>query len=168
MLAPVGDAANAGAAAGGLLTLGWTPVQDGDNGWGARTGLWVTTERAIPLSSGTARWRRFALTLGPHRRFAVGSRGWVLDLHAEVLGALLAIRGTGFASNFSDGNLDPGFGAGAQVTIGRGQVRPWVDLAITGWLLPHIVYEHPLDYSATLPRFEGRLALGVSFWMGRY
>jgi hypothetical protein len=106
--------------------------------------------------------------LGPHRRFVVGSQRSVLELHAEVLGALLAIHGTEFAANLSDSNLDPGFGAGARVTVGSGHVRPWADLAITGWIFPHIVYERPLDYSATLPRFEGRLALGVSLWTRRY
>jgi hypothetical protein len=177
-LAPLGPTDAAGGAIGGLVTMGWTPAGHGDRssiggageaintGWGGHAGLSAMTERTTPLVSGSAHWRRFALALGAHRRSRIGSRGWLLDVHAEGVGAWLTIRGTGFASNGSDGSLDPGFRAGTRITVGRGRLRAWADLALVGWLFPHVVYERPLDASAALPRFEGTLALGVSLWLG--
>ncbi len=177
-LAPLGPTDSAGGALGGLVTIGWTPAGQGQHdhlggagdainiGWGGQAVLSATTERTTPLVSGSARWRRFALALGVHRRSRIGARGWLLDAHAEAVGARLTIRGSGFASNGSDGSLDPGLRAGARITVGRGRLRAWADVALVGWLFPHEVYERPLDASAALPRFEATLALGVSLWLG--
>jgi hypothetical protein len=177
-LAPLGPTDAAGGAIGGLVTIGWTPAGQGNRtdiggagdaiatGWGGHADLSAMTERTTPLVSGAAHWRRFALALGVHRRSRIGARGWLLDAHAEAVGARLTIRGTGFASNESDGSLDPGLRVGTRLTVGRGRLRAWADLALVGWLLPHVVYERPLDASAALPRFEGTLALGVSLWLG--
>ena len=177
-LAPLGPTDSAGGALGGLVTIGWTPAGQGqrnnlggagdaiNTGWGGHAGLSAMTERTTPLVSGSAHWRRFALALGAHRRSRIGSRGWLLDAHAEAVGAWLTIRGAGFASNGSDGSLDPGVRAGTRITVGRGRLRAWADIALVGWLFPHVVYERPLDASAALPRFEGTLALGVSLWLG--
>lgn len=171
-LAPGGEAANLGAAFGGMITGSWTPVRGGASGlggsagWGAQASLRGTAERTTDVSPGTANWRRFGLGLGPQYRWGIANTGWELDLHAEALAALLTIRGAGFASNASDRAFDLGVGGGVRLGKGVGSWRPWVELAGAGWLFAQQVYQRPADSSVSLPRLEIMLALGVSYWMG--
>ena len=172
-LTPGGEAANLGAALGGMITASWTPATGGgagrlgdSAGWGARASLRGTGERTTDVSPGTANWRRFGLGLGPQYRWGIGHAGWELDLHAEALAALLTIRGAGFASNASDRAFDLGLGWGVRLGGGGGSWRPWVEMAGAGWLFAQEVYQRPANSSVSLPRLEIMLALGVSYWMG--
>src|SRR5450432_3457354 len=137
-LAPGGEAANLGAAFGGMITASWTPATGGASGlggsagWGAQASLRGTGERTTDVSPGTANWRRFGLGLGPQYRWGIGHTGWEFDLHAEALAALLTIRGAGFASNASERAFDLGVGGGVRLGKGVGSWRPWVELAGAG------------------------------------
>ncbi|MES1209299.1 MAG: hypothetical protein ABUS79_25455 [Pseudomonadota bacterium] len=166
MLAPGDGATSPNEAWGGRITAAWTATDDSRQGWGAHIGLLGSTERQTSLSFGSARWRRWTLDLGPHRRWAAGTKGWFVDAHAGALAALLTLRGAGFATNQADTVIDFGLGIGVRTMWSgppRRRLRPWVDLAATGWLRSHVVYEQPAGVSATLPRLEVILALGFSF-----
>lgn len=162
-IAPGAGVADAGAGAGALVGGAWTHRR---SGLGAHLRLSAMTERTTPLLSGSVKWRRFSLALGPHHRWTFPSSRLLLDVHAAGVAALLTVRGTNFNSNQDDRTLDLGFSAGGRLALGGGRLRPWVDLTFTGWPVPHVVYERPADSGKQLPRFETTLAVGVSLWTG--
>jgi hypothetical protein len=165
--------------AGGLLdpalALGMnltTGVAAPSGALGARLTLGASTERAVPLGDGEARWRRFTGSLAAMWRHRLGGApangsaadgGTILDLHAALSLAALEVQGAGFSPNARGWSLDAGAATGALVRIGRGRWRPFVDIGVAYWPRAHVVYASPSTEQARLPRFDVTLALGVSF-----
>ena len=157
------------------LALGLTlvgGVASAAGGLGARLALGASTERAVPLAGGEARWRRATGSLGPMWRLRVGRApasapsfdpGTAIDLHAEILLAALDVRGVGFSPNTNGWSFDAGGAAGARVWLGRGRWRPSVDLGLAYWPRDHVAFASPSPDGSRLPRVDVSLALGISF-----
>jgi hypothetical protein len=155
-LAP--GAGSAGPTIGALVVASYTPV---GHAFGARLALVGTNERDLALQAGTVRWRRIAVAIGPQLRLATTGR-WAFDLHGDALAAWVLASGEGFAEDRSTSGADLALGAGARLLRLGGRLVPWLELSADGWLRPQTAYTTPSG-SATLPRLEGLVALGLSF-----
>lgn len=141
-------------------------------GWGARVALGASTERAVPVAGGEARWRRATAALGGLWRLRFGDLSGaapagdpapIIDVHADVALAALQVRGVGLPANDSSWSADLGGAAGARIWLGRGHWRPSIELGLTFWPRTHIAYANPVAEGARLPRVDVHLALGLSF-----
>lgn len=141
---------------------GWVPRS---RGLGVRLTAGTTTERIAVLSDGEARWRRVTAAIGPQLRWPVHSGRATFDLHGAVVAAVLNLRGSGFWTNQSEWSLDLGGTAGARVWLGTGRWRPSIELSLLVWPREHILYTRPNEATATLPRAEALLSLGLAFVM---
>lgn len=160
-LAPSGGDAHP--AGGARLDAAWL----GAGGhWGTRLGLSTTASRRLALPSGTAAWRRTAVSAGVLRRLTAPGRPLAFDLHAELLGAWLSITGSGFPTNHDAAAFDVGAALTARLALGGGTLRPWLELGGAVWPRAQVVFEQPSGQAAALPRWEAGLALGVSVWLG--
>lgn len=154
----------------GLTLIGGVAPAAG--GLGARLALGASTERAVPLAGGEARWRRATGSVGPMWRLRLGrtpasapihDAGTAVDLHAEILLAALDVRGVGFSPNTSGWSFDAGGAAGVRVWLGQGRWRPSIDLGLTYWPRDHVAFASPSPEGSRLPRVDFSLALGISF-----
>jgi len=153
----------------GLTVVGGVAPADG--GLGARLALGASTERAVPLADGQARWFRVAGSVGPTWRLRLGSAAasapsldarTAVDLHAEIALGALHVRGSGFSSNASGWSFDVGGAAGVRVWLGQGRWRPSIDLGLAYWPRENVAYASPSAATARLPRVDVSLALGIS------
>jgi hypothetical protein len=147
-------------AIGALVVGSWTP---GARRTGIRLALAGTMDRELPLGAGRVRWQRTDVALGPQLRLASAASPQAVDLHAEALAGWLVASGNGFTNDLREGSLDPGLGAGARLSLGRGAFVPWLEASLAGWLRRQTAYATPGTDVVTLPRFEASLALGVSY-----
>lgn len=126
---------------------------------GVRLAVHATDVREEVLGPGRARWTRAALSVGPVYRFRPGP--FAIDLHAEVLAALLAIEGTGFDTSASAFDFDPGLGAGARAALRLGPATPFIGVSLAGWLRKQQGLITGGNETAEIPRFEVLLSAGV-------
>jgi len=139
----------------------WLPAA---RGWGGQLTFFGDGERAQPLPVGEARWRRAGGSLGPVFRWYPSRGRTHLDLHTALMVAALGVRGAGLGKTAEDWSLDEGGAAGVRVRVPLGRTWcPWFGLAVEVWPRKQVVYTRPDGESASLPRAEVRLSLGVSF-----
>jgi hypothetical protein len=143
----------------GVLVVGSIGPRQG------RLAAWLTLGgvdgRELALGSGTARWQRLWLSAGARLRLLDSSV--VLEAHAEAVGALLLLHGTGFPTVFSEVDFDPGASAGLRLGASLRDWMPWLGLTGIGWLRSQSVRVAGLAQSANLPRYEVFLAAGLSY-----
>jgi len=165
---PDGGVLDPAVALGLTLVGGVAPTAGGP---GARLALGASTERAVPLADGQARWRRVTGSVGPVWRLRLGGAATsgpsvdsrtAVDLHAEIALGALNVRGSGFSSNASGWSFDVGGAAGVRVWLGQGRWRPSIDLGLAYWPRDHVAYASPSADTARLPRVDVSLALGIS------
>ncbi|HRI49781.1 MAG TPA: hypothetical protein PLW65_06325 [Pseudomonadota bacterium] len=147
--------------AGGLLDLLLLP---GSRRFGLRLGVLGSGLRPVPIGAGQVNWTRIGLRASGGYRFLAGpSRLWSIDCFADTAVAVAYLAGQGFDVVYSSYAID--VAAGGSVRLGRqlGPVRPFVELAITGWLRPQAVtaYSGSLQ-TATLPQLEVLLSAGLA------
>ena len=155
-----GDASPAG---GARLEAGWLGA---GRRWGARLALAATTSRTLTLPSGDVDWRRATAAGGVLWRLTAPGRSAAVDLRADAVFAWISMVGSGFVDNHGASALDAGAGFAGRLTIGRGTLRPWLELGAIAWPRTQVVFERPSGQSAELPRWEAGLALGISTWLG--
>jgi hypothetical protein len=130
---------------------------------GARIGVAGTDTREIALGAGQAGWGRAALSVGPN--VEILSRVVRLDVHADVLGALLFMQGQGFSANYSDNAFDVALGGGLRAAVERWSVTPWIDVTLLGWLLHQnaTADDAGMHVAAEIPRFDVWLRAGIAY-----
>src|SRR6185436_14838233 len=160
-LAPSGGEASP--AGGATLEGGWLGA---GARWGARLALAATTSRTLALPSGDVDWRRATASAGVLWRLTATGRSAAVDLRADAVFAWISMVGNGFANNYEPAAFDAGAGLAGRLSLGRGPLRPWLELGGVAWPRGQVVFERPSGASAELPRWEAGLALGVSTRLG--
>ena len=133
----------------------------GGGRFAGRIGLVGLAPRRAPLGSGSVEWARPALSVGA--RFRLGGARVRVDLHLELLAALLIVGGSGYESSRREVDFDPGCGAGVRVSLRLGRVAPFVGVGVAGWLRRQTARISGIEPSASvdLPRFEALLSTGL-------
>jgi len=147
--------------AGGLLDLLLLP---GSQWVGLRLGLFGTGLRPVPIGLGQVNWTRAGLRASAGYRFLVGApKRWSIDCFADTSVAVAYLAGQGFDEVYTSYAVDLAAGGSLRLGPRLGPVRPFVELAITGWLRPQVVtaFSGSLQ-TATLPRVEALLSVGLA------
>ena len=122
------------------------------------------SQRSLPIAAGQVNWTRVGLRAGAGYRFLVGgNQRWSIDCFADTAVAVAYLAGQGFDVVYSSYAID--LAAGGSVRLGRqlGPVRPFIELAITGWLRPQVVTAFSGELqTATLPQLEALLSVGIA------
>jgi hypothetical protein len=121
----------------------------------------VSGNREVVLPGGGARWRRALFALGPRLQLVRGRALAQAHLGAGV--SWLAIAAHGYPDARRHDDLMAGLSGGLRVGWSRAGARPWVDLGAAFWPVRSILYQLPDERTATLPRLELLLTLGLSF-----
>jgi len=147
-------------APGGLLDLLLLP--DGRQ-VGVRLGVFGHAPRSLALGSGQSRWLRAGLRLsGGYRFVPFADQRWSIDWFADAALAVVAAWGVGFDENHTLAGTDLGLGSSLRLGRQLGPVRLFVEVAISGWLLPQRVTAQEVALvSAALPQVEGLFSLGL-------
>jgi hypothetical protein len=140
----IASASEAGVSAG-LAAFGFS-------GWGGD----------IPLGSGVARWRRFALSVGP--RFVLLRGPISLDLAAHFLAAAFHLWGVGYHSPAGASGFDPGGDGGLRASMPLGPGIVWISISAAAWPTTDEIRVNGVDEVRQLPRFElfGGLGIGLA------
>jgi hypothetical protein len=154
----VGSLAGADFAAGGGVEVMVAPPRVNAAG---RMAIHGTDTREQALATGGARWTRVALSLGPMWRLRPGR--FLVDLHADLLLALLTIEGQRFDTIDRAFAFDPGLGAGVRAGVKAGPTAPFVGLRIAGWLRRQEAIVSGATGGVDIPRFEVLLVAGIGF-----
>jgi hypothetical protein len=143
-----------------LASLGarWMPARAGV---GAAFAATIVGARNDPLSSGSVRYWRWPLAIGPAYRFAVGSASW--DVHAGAALAWFHVAGVGFSSaRTHDALLGGGFVATRASGSWNG-LEPFVDAAVFFWRPTEAFVQRDIDApSVRLPALELHLGVGAA------
>jgi hypothetical protein len=143
-----------------LASLGarWMPAR---SGLGAAAAATIIGVRSEPLSSGSVRYWRWPVTIGPAYRLAVGSAS--LDLHAGAALAWFHVAGTGYPSALThDAMLGGGF-VDARASGSWSGLEPFVDVTGFFWRPVEAFVQRDVDQpSVRLPALELHLAVGAS------
>jgi hypothetical protein len=148
-------------ASGGLVLGAGMPDLVGDFGLSAEASLgWA---RELSVGQGTSRYWRPTFAL--HATAQVRSRSWILRVFVGPALGVLSVSGSGYDKNLSATTVTWG------VSFGVALVRPWrgneawLSLGSMAWPQGRrIVTRSSLPSSyASLPEWEGRLVLGVSW-----
>lgn len=129
----LGAGIGAQASSGGAVPLGsvgarWMPQRWG---LGAAAAAVVVGARTVELSTGSVRYFRWPLLLGPALRVPAGSAA--LDFHAGASVAWLRIEGVDFdGTNQNDAFAAGGF-VSARASIGSGALLPFAELSALFW-----------------------------------
>lgn len=147
--------------AGGVLDLLLLP---GSRWAGVRLGLFGAGLRAVPIGAGQADWTRAGLRLGGGYRFLLGARRrFSIDCFADTSVAVTYVAGRGFEKVYESTALDLAVGGSVRLGQQLGRVRPFGELALTGWLRPQEL--RALSGSlqtATVPQVEAWLSVGIA------
>lgn len=147
------------AALGGYLEL-FLPVDRfvlhaGISGWG---------NHRVAFNQGIAVWSRVAAGVGA---------GWVLDgrslfasVHGDAWGALLSVRGEGFAVNRSQQSFDPGLSGSVRAGFRLGSLRPYAGGMIGYWPRPQGLSLQGDPSVPHLRQLETSVQVGLLFRMG--
>jgi len=129
--------------------------------FGAFIGVRAVGARNRPLGPGVNRWQRTSAVLGPEVRLSLGRIQ--LDVFAELLLAILTVRGLGYARNHQGIDADPGVGVGAKASMRFGSWVPFLGVSGVDWLRTQTIHVEGLEQTDRLPRFEMFFAAGVDW-----
>jgi hypothetical protein len=125
--------------------------------WAARLTMVATESAEQPFGMGIARWNRLMFAAGP------SWRGWLLDLHAELVAALVHVEGLGYDSTHDEYGFDPGLGAGVRLALRPAPLVPWIGASAVGWLHREELQVVGVPGQVSLPDFDVLLSIGISF-----
>jgi hypothetical protein len=121
----------------------------------------VSGNRQAEVPAGSAAWRRALLAVGPQLQLPAGR--FIASGHAGVGLSWLSVAGRGFADARRHDDLIAGLAGGLRLAWSRPGLRPWLETGLAFWPSRSVVYQEPDQRSATLPRVEILLTLGLSF-----
>ncbi len=153
----VASVAEGGPALGASAAVSLWPY----DGFGVFLGARAVGARNRPLGPGVNRWQRTSVGLGPEVRLSLGRIQ--LDLFAELLLAILTVRGLGYARNHQGIDADPGVGAGAKASMRFGSWVPFLGVSAVDWLRTQTIRVEGLNQTDSLPRFEVFFTAGVDW-----
>ncbi len=131
-------------------------------GWlGLRAQLGYELPREFLLGPGRVSVPRGTLGAGAH--VGLYRERWLLEGHAQLLGAVLALQSAGFSRSTAAPGVDAGLEVGARVGWRLGQACAFLQLAGTGWARSHVIEVAGVSEVLTLPRLEASLLLGLSW-----
>jgi hypothetical protein len=133
--------------------------------FGGRLALLGEAPRILAVDTGSAKYTRPMVQLGPNVRFVPWRM--LLDLHAEASLAALVVEGSGFTSSRRDVDFDIGLGGGARAAIRAGPVAPYIGASVVGWLRKQEVQVSGISTRTGLPRYEVLLSVGLAFGVFR-
>ena len=143
-----------------LVSLGvrWMPAR---SGLGAAAVATIIGVRSEPISTGSVRYWRWPLAIGPAYRVPVGSAS--LDFHAGAALAWFHVAGTGFPSALThDALLGGGFVA-TRASGSWGGFEPFVDVSGFFWRPTDAFVQRDVNQpSVRLPGLELHLAVGAA------
>jgi len=147
--------------AGGLLDLLLLP---GTRRVGLRLGLFGAGLRAVPIGAGQVNWTRAGLRASGGYRFLTGGRRrWSIDCFADTSVAVAYVAGQGFDRVYTSYAVDLAVGGSVRFGLQRGALRPFVELAIAGWLRPQVVTALSGSLqTAIVPQVEALLSVGLA------
>jgi hypothetical protein len=146
------------ASAGGTLGL-W--LSRADSTVAGRVALLASLKRDETLGGGHASWSHAELSAGVSYRQR--SPRWTVDLHADVVGALLWIEGVGYMTTDQSYAFDPGVGLGLRLLHRRTPIAPWFDISGIGWLRRQQAVVDGVGEVLDLPRYELLISAGLAF-----
>ncbi len=133
-----------GAGAVGLrLGAGWV-------GWGT-----------VELPHGQVHWNRFLMGGGP--RVAWANDTFVGEGHLGAYLGWVRSSGEAFADNRNDRGFELSFVGSARLSLGEGDVHPWIEGAVAVWPWPVVAYELPTQAEAGLPTLAIFVLAGALF-----
>jgi len=134
---------------------------------GLSASLAADAQRDQPLASGTATWRRMTAGLGPWMALSEGL--FAVEGGAQLFLGRTSVAGSGFVVDRTAQKLSPGLDAALRL-VGTAAIQPFFEAAVRIWFAPQdvaLVDAGPADSSATLPRLEARLSVGMRFELAR-
>jgi hypothetical protein len=143
-----------------LATLGldWTPIR---GGFGAFVSATISGQHSVTLSSGSVRYFRWPLQLGPLLRVPLA--GSALDVKAGPVLAWLYLSGNGFASSSTRSAFVGGGFISTRIAITAQTFEPYAELGGLLFGPSQAFVQRPADQvTATLPSFELYAAVGAS------
>jgi hypothetical protein len=160
-------ASGSGSWAPGLLAVAtWTPRARGAGLGGF--GFWES-RRTLSLAGGSVVWSRAGAGAGGHLRAPIGA-SLLLEAHAHLAVAAVALEGRGFSVNRRTTGLSPGAAAGVRLvlapTAGPGALAGWAEAAVTSWLWRERALAVPPGAGRALPRSALFVSIGAS--VGRF
>jgi hypothetical protein len=137
--------------------------------FGAEQGPWIgllsltaVGNHSLSLDSGSARWSRFGVNLGPGLRLRFGKVALEPFLMASL--AWLHLTGSGFEPSTTVNSYDIGLGGGARASVSLGRLRPWLAVTLGDWLLgSKVTVEGGSQPPVPIPNFELILQVGLSW-----
>jgi hypothetical protein len=160
----IGGGISVGRAADQFPTSAMVELSFGRVAGGSIRGFASRSSRySLPVGTGRATWTRSTVGVGG----AVTGRqgGWGGQVHLDVLGALLAISGDGFAVNETDSQLAFGMAMGGRALRDLGPADVWLDLTFGTWPGRNRVFLRDSADSRNLSTFEVSLSAGVDFFV---
>jgi hypothetical protein len=153
----VASVAEGGPAVGASAAVSLWPTDS----FGVFIGARAVGARNRPLGPGVNRWQRTSAVLGPEVRLSLGRIQ--LDLFAELLLAILTVRGLGYARNNQGTDADPGVGVGAKAAMRFGSWVPFLGVSVVDWLRAQTIRVEGLEQSDRLPGLEVFFTAGVDW-----
>jgi hypothetical protein len=124
--------------------------------------LTAVGNHSLSLDSGSARWSRFGVNLGPGLRLRFGKVALEPFLMASL--AWLHLTGSGFEPSTTVNSYDLGLGGGARASVSLGGLRPWLAVTVADWLLgSKVTVEGGSQPPVAIPNIELILQVGLSF-----
>jgi hypothetical protein len=147
------------AAPGGYLELllhtGRLVLHAGAAGWGSRR---------IAFDQGFAVYRRVAAGVGAG--WELESRSLFASVEGDLWGALLSVRGEGYAVDRTQQSFDPGLSAGVRAGVRLGSIRPYAGGMIGYWLRPQALSLEGNPSVPHLGHLETSVLVGLLFRVG--
>jgi hypothetical protein len=132
----------------------------------ARLVLLAMGARTVDLGSGTAAWQRLAGGAGAARGW--GTPAAFMQLGIDALAGAARIQGRAFASNQSSTSFDAGGAPWLRAGAGLAAlpITVWASAGAVVWLREQRVRVEGVPASATLPRLDLVLGVGLAFTPG--
>jgi hypothetical protein len=130
--------------------------------WRFRVGALGVGRHRLALPPGQVNWRRAVLQLGADVD-VVRARRWTVSVGAGALGGVVALEGAGFGVDRQPRSVDLGAEARVRVEARLARLRPWLGVALAGWIRRQVLDVQGTGASSALPRLEPMAALGADF-----
>jgi len=130
---------------------------------GLRVAGTLTARHREEVAGGSAAWTRVALGVGPVLRLPRALPRVQVEVHAELLAALLAVRGDGFTQGRQAWSFDPGLGAGAKISYPVGDAALFLGSQALLWPRTQRAHVDGDPATADLPNFQVLVVAGLDF-----